>query len=166
MQWKLLQSVTHLEPARSIRGTARTDYPSTLFADHFPSFPVTPGVLLLEICAQLGGLLVQATVLDTEDRWVFPVLAMVRHAKFIQFVGPEVEVEIEASLRDQPDTTATCRAQVSIDGQRCVAADVVYSINAEDMLKDADAAELKTCAVAEYRRLESPWLPSLPTEAG
>src|SRR5690349_19524113 len=82
LRWQLLRAVDEVVPGERIVGRATTDFPPELYADHFPSFPVTPGVLLIELGAQLSGLLVQATVHERRGHWVFPVLALVRDAKF------------------------------------------------------------------------------------
>lgn len=159
MRWRLLASITSLEPGRSISGTARSDFPDELFADHFPSWPVTPGVLLIEMAAQLSGLLAQATVLDARGTWVFPVLALVREAKLRAFVPPAAELRIDATLTDLGPQSALCKAELRREQRRCASVSLLLVFDREGGAREGDAAVLRQAAREEYRRLGSPWQP-------
>jgi 3-hydroxyacyl-[acyl-carrier-protein] dehydratase len=159
MRWRLLASVTALEPGRSISGTARSDFPDALFADHFPSWPVTPGVLLIEMAAQLSGLLTQASVLASRAKWVFPVLALVREAKLRAFVPPAAELHLDATLVDLGAQSALCKAELRHLGRRCVSASLLLVFDRDGGAGAGDEAALRQAAREEYRRLGSPWQP-------
>lgn len=159
MRWRLLASVTALEPGRSIAGTARTDFPAQLYADHFPSWPVTPGVLLVEMAAQLSGLLVQASVLEARGAWVFPVLGVVREAKLRAFVPPACELELVADLADIGPQSALCKAELRRAGRRCANASLLLVFDRTGAAGDADPQALRRAALEEFRHLGSPWQP-------
>ena len=48
MRFSLLDRVTAIEPGRSITAVKAVTLSEEYLADHFPRFPVLPGVLMLE----------------------------------------------------------------------------------------------------------------------
>ncbi len=66
-------------------------------ADHFPSFPVLPGVLMLETLVQAGRLMVaaQTNVLGGKPL----VLAEVRNIRYGNMVRPGQSLQVEVTLR-------------------------------------------------------------------
>lgn len=162
MRWRLLERVRELVPGETARADASTNFPPDLFADHFPSFPVTPGVLLTEMGAQLSGLLVQATVIAQRSLWVFPVLGAIDGAKFRSFVGPETTVEVTARITSLRDEGAMCKATVTSAGRRSADMTLMLVFDPNGLAGSADCAMLESHARGEYRRLSSPWQPPLP----
>jgi 3-hydroxyacyl-[acyl-carrier-protein] dehydratase len=66
--------------------------------DHFPGFPVLPGVLMLESLVQAGRLLVDQDSSDTPL-----VLVEVRNIRYGNMVKPGQSLHIEVTLRKQQD---------------------------------------------------------------
>ncbi len=98
MSWVRIDRITALDPGRSAVA-AWTCTPDAFFLpEHFPGFPLVPGVLLIELAAQTGGACIAAVRPD-----VLPLLATVKQAKFYRRIEPGDEVIISASveLRDQ-----------------------------------------------------------------
>jgi 3-hydroxyacyl-[acyl-carrier-protein] dehydratase len=80
------------------------------FRDHFPGFPVVPGVLLTEMMAQTGG-----KCLDAERRARGKaMLAKILSASFRRWVRPGDALAIHAAIvaNDDRYATAECRIQV------------------------------------------------------
>ena len=159
MRWQLLRAVDEVLPGERIVGRATTDFPPELYADHFPSFPVTPGVLLIELGAQLGGMLVQATVYERRGHWVFPVLALVRDAKFRSFVPPATDLAIDAELVSLESGSALLRATIRRGDVRCATMRLALAFDARGGAAGGDTAALAAFAEAELARLGSPWRP-------
>lgn len=70
----------------------RDDEP--FFAGHFPSYPVVPGVLLIESLAQCGGAGIAA---QSDDAGSILFLATVEKARFRRQVRPGDEVRLEVT---------------------------------------------------------------------
>lgn len=68
--------------------------------DHFPTFPVLPGVLMLEAMVQAGRLLVGARTPPDSGPWV---LGRVRMLKYGRFVKPGSSLRVEVVVAKPTD---------------------------------------------------------------
>jgi 3-hydroxyacyl-[acyl-carrier-protein] dehydratase len=106
----LVDRIVSLSPGAEISAVRFIRDDEDYFADHFPGFPVVPGVLLTEMMAQTAG-----KCLDAERR---PrgkaMLAKILSASFRQWVRPGDEVQLHARItaNDERYATADCLAQV------------------------------------------------------
>lgn len=110
MRFVLVDRILSLEAGRSVVATRTIPPDDDYFQDHFPGFPVVPGVLLTEMMGQAA-----AKALDGERR---PrgkaMLAKIQSASFRQWVRPgdEVHLHAEISANTERYATAECRAEV------------------------------------------------------
>jgi 3-hydroxyacyl-[acyl-carrier-protein] dehydratase len=79
---------------RRVRAACTVPKESPIFEGHFPSYPLMPGVLLIECMAQTAGWLV--SVLGRFE--AMPFLAGVREGKFRRLVFPGDELEFEGAV--------------------------------------------------------------------
>jgi 3-hydroxyacyl-[acyl-carrier-protein] dehydratase len=75
---------------RVVRSACSVPKHSTIFEGHFPTYPLMPGVLLIECMAQTTGWLVMAMAGFT----AMPFLMAVKEAKFRTVVLPGDELEL------------------------------------------------------------------------
>ena len=160
MRWRLIHSIEAVSPGESILGRASTDLPEELFGDHFPGFPVTPGVILVEMAAQLSGKLIEASVWEANHVWVFPILSIIRDSKFRTFVPPNVELEIEARLGELRQESAICKAIVKYNGRRHANMELIFVFDPDGKPADGEREFLEQYERNEFVRLGSPWTPS------
>jgi len=81
-----------------------------LFADHFPGFPVMPGVLLTEMMGQAAAKALDAQKLPRGKA----LLAKIVSASFREWVKPGTETTLHATIvaNDARFATAECRLEV------------------------------------------------------
>src|SRR5438477_3509412 len=98
MRFILIDKIDRLETGKSADGHKLISPDEEYFRDHFPGYPIVPGVLVLESLAQLGGRLVEASVRDATGRRVLPMLAKVDHARFLHPVRPGDRLDLAVDL--------------------------------------------------------------------
>ena len=93
-------------------------------ADHFPTFPVLPGVLMLEALTQAAGWL-----LHTRSNFAksMAVLKEARNVKYGQFVAPGNSLHVEVEFMKETENGATFKATGTVNGAVAVAARIELS---------------------------------------
>ncbi|MGH9607175.1 MAG: 3-hydroxyacyl-ACP dehydratase FabZ family protein [Terracidiphilus sp.] len=153
MRWLLLDQVLELNPGTNAIALASTRFPDTLFNDHFPGIPITPGVLLIEMAAQLAGCLVAVTASQRDQVLRLPFLTMVREAKFRKFVGPNVLLRIETEIEELEAFSAVCRARVLLNDDRVALMSLMLTFLPEEEAALYDRTLLVAHERSEFMRL-------------
>jgi 3-hydroxyacyl-[acyl-carrier-protein] dehydratase len=93
------------------------------FQGHFPTYPIMPGVLMVEAMAQAGGALLLTEVPDREDKLV--LFTGIDGAKFRAPVVPgdqvRIEVEVIGKMRSRG---ATMRGNAYVNGKLVCEAEI------------------------------------------
>lgn len=150
MRFVLVDRFIELELGRRAVGT-KTFLPSEdFFADHFPGFPIVPGVLLAETMIQTGGWLILCTL--SFSKW--PFLSMIDKAKFRSFVRPGENLRIEAVLESATESNFQARTSVQVEDRRVAEARIFYHCreNAADA-PDAIPVHLHSWAKERFQQL-------------
>ena len=86
-------------------------------SDHFPGFPVMPGVLMLEALTQAGAWLVR----EMEDfAHSIIILKQARTIKYGSFVEPGRQLELRVEMTSNDGKDCTFKGVGTIDGQEMV----------------------------------------------
>ena len=111
MRFLLVDEILEMTPGRSIRAEKTMPPGEELFLDHFPGFPVVPGVLLTEMMAQAAG---KCLFAEDSERGR-PVLVQIKAANFRNWVHPGERIMLFAEVRaSRPEfATAACHAEVN-----------------------------------------------------
>ncbi len=117
VKFHLIDKVTSLEPGKKLVAYKNLTMAEEYLFDHFPGFPVMPGVLMLETLVQAGAWLLRFT----EDfRHSMIVLRDARNVKYGTFMDPGNRMEVKVELIDRTDSTATFKGSGSKNGQSTV----------------------------------------------
>lgn len=91
MKFILLDRIVTLEPPTRIVARKSLTLAEEYLADHFPTFPVMPGVLMLEAMVQASAWLVRAT---QDFRRSMVVLDEAKNVNYKSFVSPGRSLEV------------------------------------------------------------------------
>jgi 3-hydroxyacyl-[acyl-carrier-protein] dehydratase len=122
MRFTLIDRVVDLEPGARIVAVKNLSLAEEYLADHFPGFPVMPGVLMLEAMTQAAAWLVRVTE-DFAHSTV--VLKEARNVKYGNFVEPGQTLTITAEILGQDEREVKIKAQGAVDGKQAVSARLV-----------------------------------------
>lgn len=102
MRFFLVDKVTELKKGEYARGVKAVTLTDPILHDHFPDYPIFPGVLIIEGLAQLSGYLLEMTFGENNDNTgsgdLRSVLCQVDKMKFYQTTGPGELLHYEAKI--------------------------------------------------------------------
>lgn len=114
MKFVLVDRISELESGRRIVGHKALSLAEEYLADHFPAFPVLPGVLMLEALVQTSAWLVREA-LDFEPTVV--VLKEARNVTYKSFVAPGQVLDIAAECKELSADMSVFAASGSVGGR-------------------------------------------------
>jgi len=119
MRFLLVDRITELTPGQSLAAVKNLSLAEEYLADHFPGFPVMPGVLMLETLVQAGGWLIRATEQFASSTIL---LKEARALKFNSFVSPGKTLSVQLTVRKQTGSLWDLQGTGAIDGESAVSA--------------------------------------------
>jgi 3-hydroxyacyl-[acyl-carrier-protein] dehydratase len=149
MRFVLIDRILDVQPGDSLRAVKNLSLAEEYLSDHFPGFPVMPGVLMLEALTQAGAWLLR----DMEDfAHSIIVLKQAKTIKYGSFVEPGRQLELRVNLISHDDRNATFKGVGVIDGQEMVKGRIVLMrYNLRD--KNPDLHQTDARIVAGLREL-------------
>ncbi|MDD3468685.1 MAG: beta-hydroxyacyl-ACP dehydratase [Thermoguttaceae bacterium] len=122
MRFVLIDRILELKPGDCVTATKSLSLAEEYLADHFPQFPVMPGVLTLEACLQAIGWLVRST---NDFQFNHVQIRSIRALKYGQFLTPGDTLEIFAKILEKTDADYELKFQGTIRGRSAVSGKVV-----------------------------------------
>ncbi len=158
MKFILVDRISTLERGRRIVAHKALSLAEEYLADHFPRFPVIPGVLMLEAMVQASAWLVRATC-DFAPALV--LLKEARNVTYKSFVAPGEVLTIESVCKELSDDQSEFVAAGRVDDHEIVKARLLLRhLNLADSdpgLAQIDARlRAQARALFELLRVESP----------
>jgi 3-hydroxyacyl-[acyl-carrier-protein] dehydratase len=122
MKYCQLDKITSLLPGKKITAERTLRAEEEYLQDHFPNFPVMPGVMMLEALHQAAIWLIR-----TGDDFQSPLVLLreVRGVKFGDFLAPGETLEITAESIKQEGSRTTVKATGKKQGRITVSARLV-----------------------------------------
>lgn len=135
----MLDKILEYEKGKSAVGVKDVTMTEDFFADHFPRFPVMPGVLQLESILQLASWL----VFVTKDFSVKTKVVDIKGVKFSGFVRPGDKMVIKVDITSSDDEGIQFKANVSVDDKvkSSVKSGSLSYVNIEELEDPGEAKE-------------------------
>ncbi|MBF0546500.1 MAG: 3-hydroxyacyl-ACP dehydratase FabZ [Candidatus Riflebacteria bacterium] len=116
MRFYFVDRITELNPGKNIFGFKNVSMSEPYFSTHFPSFPVLPGVIIIESMAQLAGLLIELSPEGGNNKKK-AILSIVDRVKFKKIVRPGDKLEMKAELTVLDDEGARADVFSSVSNE-------------------------------------------------
>jgi 3-hydroxyacyl-[acyl-carrier-protein] dehydratase len=123
MRFLLVDRILRLDPGASIEAEKSLPASEELFRDHFPGFPVVPGVLLTEMMAQTAGKCLNAQRLPRGNA----MLIEVKSAKFRSWVHPDEVIRLSATIDRDQGEFAAANAYAEVAGKKVCSAQFLFA---------------------------------------
>jgi 3-hydroxyacyl-[acyl-carrier-protein] dehydratase len=122
MRFSLIDRITQIDTGPTIKAVKVLSLAEEYLQDHFPRFPVMPGVLMLEAMTQTARWLVYH-----RDDFANPcvLLREARNVKYADFVQPGQVLAIEATIIKEEGLLTTFKAQGVVGDKVAVSARLV-----------------------------------------
>ena len=112
MRFWLLDTIDEFEPGARLTASKQVSYSEEYLQDHFPEFPVLPGVFMLEAATQASAWLLRLT-----ENYAHSIVSLkeAKNIKYADFVRPgsRLTVSVELIKQDERDATLKVAGEVS-----------------------------------------------------
>jgi 3-hydroxyacyl-[acyl-carrier-protein] dehydratase len=161
MRFLLVDRILTLEPGRSITAIKNVSAAEEYLADHFPGYPVLPGVMMLECLVQTGAWLMRST---DGFRYSTILLKQAKALKYNYFVQPGQTLTVTAAVHERGDREYIFKGSGTVDGKSTFSARVTLEqFNLGDRNSALAVSDQSRIEVMR-RRFTEIWTP--PSEAG
>ena len=149
MRFNLVDEIRQLEPGRKIQAVKNLTLGEEYLADHFPGFPVMPGVLMLQTLVEAGAWLLRLT----EDyRYSMIVLREAKNVKYGHFMEPGRQMIVTVEMTERNGKLASFKAKGEIEANLAISARVTletYNLRDQDPALESTDQKL----IAHFREL-------------
>jgi 3-hydroxyacyl-[acyl-carrier-protein] dehydratase len=124
MRFHLVDRILAVEPGRRIQAVKNLTLGEEYLADHFPTFPVMPGVLMLHTLVEAGAWLLRITE-DFAHSVI--VLREAKGVKYGAFMEPGRQLTATVELVERQSGLATFKGKAEANGATNVSARLVLA---------------------------------------
>jgi 3-hydroxyacyl-[acyl-carrier-protein] dehydratase len=155
MRFWLLDSIRSYEPNVALTAVKNVALSEEYMADHFPEFPVLPGVFMLEAATQAGGWLLRLS-----ENFAHSIISLkeAKNVKYADFVAPGNTLEVNVSILKKDDRLATFKVEGLVGDRQTLSGRLVLErYNLAD--RDPGLREIDEQIIKNLRRLQKVFLP-------
>jgi len=144
MRFTLIDKITGLTAGKSITAIKNLSLAEEYLADHFPGFPVMPGVLMIESLVQSS-----AWLLRYSDDFAYStiLLKQARAVRFNNFVSPGTTLTVTAEIQSIKGNQCVLLGSGTLNGDSVVSAKLTlekFNLSEKNPgLKAADEYEIR-----------------------
>ena len=149
MRFNLIDKIVEVQAGVSLKASKNLTLGEEYLADHFPTFPVMPGVLMLQTLVEAGAWLLR---ISEDYAHSVIVLREAKNIKYGNFMEPGKQMLITVELVEKTAVEAVFKGKGEMEGQSTVAARFTlarYNLRDKDIsFKDTDEK-----MIAHYKEL-------------
>ncbi len=146
MRWVLVDKILECEPGKTLVAEKAFSGQEDFFADHFPGYPIVPGVLQIEMIAHAGG---RCVGLLHPDR--LAILGAVKSAKFYRPLLPPKTCVIRSEITQIRADYALGHGEIEADGERTCVAELMFALIPRQTVSNAWEEPI----MADWRRRQA-----------
>jgi 3-hydroxyacyl-[acyl-carrier-protein] dehydratase len=124
MRFNLIDRIEEILPGKRLRAVKNLTLGEEYLADHFPTFPVMPGVLMLQTLVEAGAWLLR---LSEDFRHSVIVLREARNIKYGNFMEPGRQMQVTVDLVERGEGVASFKGKGEVEGQATVTARLILA---------------------------------------
>jgi 3-hydroxyacyl-[acyl-carrier-protein] dehydratase len=119
MRFNLVDRIVEVQSEKAIKAVKNLTLGEEYLADHFPTFPVMPGVLMLQTLVEAGAWLLR---IIEDFRYSVIVLREAKGVKYGSFMVPGRQMFISVEMTEQAGRLATFKGKGEVEGNSVVSA--------------------------------------------
>lgn len=139
MRFNLIDKIVEVQAGVSLKALKNLTLGEEYLADHFPTFPVMPGVLMLQTLVEAGAWLLR---ISEDYAHSVIVLREAKNIKYGNFMEPGKQMLITVELIEKTADLAVFKGKGEMEGQSTVSARITlarYNLRDKDIAyKDTD----------------------------
>jgi 3-hydroxyacyl-[acyl-carrier-protein] dehydratase len=155
MRFWLLDSIRSYEPGARLTAIKNVTLTEEYLADHFPEFPVLPGVFMLQAATEAGSWLLRLS-----ENYAHSIICLkeAKNVKFADFVPPGHMLQVTVTLIKRDERLATMSVEGQVDERQTLSGRLVlerYNLADRDPAQRAIDQQL----TQYFRRVQQVLLP-------
>ena len=121
----LVDRIMALEPGKRAVGLKNITVNEPFFQGHFPQRAIMPGVMIIEIMAQVGGVMILSV---KEHQGKLAYIGTVDNAKFRRPVVPGDTLEVEVELLRLRGNAGKVKCVARVGGEEAAEAEIMFAL--------------------------------------